>query len=69
MRDDVSTDEMTPQSVCVLYDERIGGGLLIGFRAGERLPIAKDAIRNGGYSVIVAGKRYGKGSARSYNFV
>jgi len=67
LRDDVSTDEMTPQSVCVLYDERIGGGLLIGFRAGERLPIAKDAIRNGGYSVIVAGKRYGKGSAREHS--
>jgi 3-isopropylmalate/(R)-2-methylmalate dehydratase large subunit len=67
LRDDVSTDEMTPQAVCLLYDERIGGGLLVGYRAGDRLPIGKDAIRNGGYSVIVAGKRYGKGSAREHS--
>jgi len=67
LRADVSTDEMTPQSVCLLYDERIGGGLLTGYRAGDRLPIGKDAIRNGGYSVIVAGRRYGKGSAREHS--
>jgi len=67
LRDDVSTDEMTPQAVCLLYDERVGGGLLIGYKAGDRLPIGKDAIRNGGYSAIVAGRRYGKGSAREHS--
>lgn len=67
LRDDVSTDEMTPQAVCLLYDERLGGGLLIGYRAGDRLPVGKDAIRKGGFSVVVAGKRYGKGSAREHS--
>lgn len=67
LRDDVSTDEMTPQAVCLLYDERLGGVLLVGYRAGDRLPIGKDAIRNGGFSVVVAGKRYGKGSAREHS--
>ncbi len=68
LRDDVSTDEMTPQTVCLLYDERIGGGLLVAYRAGERLnAIGKDAIKNGGFSVVVAGKRYGKGSSREHS--
>jgi 3-isopropylmalate/(R)-2-methylmalate dehydratase large subunit len=67
LRDDVSTDEMTPQAVCLLFDERIGGGLLIGYRAGDRLPFGRDAIKSGGFSVVVAGKRYGKGSSREHS--
>jgi 3-isopropylmalate/(R)-2-methylmalate dehydratase large subunit len=67
LRDDVSTDEMTPQTVCLLFDERIGVGLLIAFRAGDRYPFAKESIRAGGFSVIVAGKRYGKGSSREHS--
>jgi 3-isopropylmalate/(R)-2-methylmalate dehydratase large subunit len=67
LRDDISTDEMTPQTVCLLFDERIGGGLLVGYKAGERLPIGRNAVRAGGFSVIVAGKRYGKGSSREHS--
>jgi 3-isopropylmalate/(R)-2-methylmalate dehydratase large subunit len=67
LRDSVSTDEMTPQTVCLLFDERIGSGLLLAYRAGDRSPIARNAIKNGGYSVIVAGKRYGKGSSREHS--
>lgn len=67
LRDDVSTDEMTPQAVCLLYDERIAAGLLTGYRAGERLPFGKDAVKSGSFSVVVAGKRYGKGSAREHS--
>ena len=67
LRDDVSTDEMTPQTVCLSYDDRIGEGLLIGYKVGGRQPIEKGAIKIGGFSVIVAGKRYGKGSAREHS--
>jgi len=67
LRDDVSTDEMTPQTACLLFDERLGREVLIGFKAGDRRPIARDAIRRGGFSVIVAGKRYGKGSSREHS--
>ena len=67
LRDDVSTDEMTPQTACLLYDERLGREVLIGFKAGDRRPIGRDAIRRGGFSVIVAGKRYGKGSSREHS--
>jgi len=67
LRDNVSTDEMTPQTVCLLYDERIGGGLLLAYSAGGRNPIITDAIKGGGFSVIIAGKRYGKGSSREHS--
>ncbi|MBE0613652.1 MAG: 3-isopropylmalate dehydratase [Burkholderiales bacterium] len=67
LRDNVSTDEMTPQTVCLLFDERIGAGLLLAYRTGDRLPIVRNAIKAGGFSVIVAGKRYGKGSSREHS--
>src|SRR5688572_9023152 len=65
LRDDVSTDEMTPPTTCLLYDERLGREVLIGLRAGERNPIGKDALR-GKFSVVVGGRRYGKGSSREH---
>ena len=65
LRDDVSTDEITPPTTCLLYDERLGRELLIGLRTGERVPIGKDAL-NGVFSVIVGGRRYGKGSSREH---
>lgn len=64
LRDNVSTDEITPTTVMLVYDERLGQYPYVGFKAGERLPIPEDAIRNGGFAVTVAGKRYGKGSSR-----
>jgi 3-isopropylmalate/(R)-2-methylmalate dehydratase large subunit len=65
LRDDVSTDEMTPPTTCLLYDERLGRELLIGLRTGERTPIAKDSLK-GKFTVIVGGRRYGKGSSREH---
>lgn len=67
LRDSVSTDEMTPQTVCLLFDERIGAGLLLAYKAGDRNPIANNAIKSGGFSAIVGGKRYGKGSSREHS--
>jgi len=65
LRDDVSTDEITPPTTCLLYDERLGRELLIGLRTGERTPIAKDSLK-GVFSVVVGGRRYGKGSSREH---
>ena len=66
LRDDVSTDEMTSQAVCAKYDD-YGDGLLNAFRAGNSLPIPDLAFRSIDVSVIVAGKRYGKGSSREHS--
>jgi len=64
LRDDVSTDEITPVTVMLTYDERLGRYPYVGFKAGDELPVAPDAVRRGGFQVTVAGRRYGKGSSR-----
>lgn len=67
LRDDISTDEITPIPVLAYYDERLGRYPYVGFKAGADLPIGRDAVRNGGFSVTVAGKRFGKGSSREHS--
>nr|WP_316639122.1 aconitase family protein [uncultured Roseateles sp.] len=67
LRDDVSTDEITPIPVLAYYDERLGSYPYLGVKAGERCPLVKDSVRNGGFQVTVAGKRYGKGSSREHS--
>jgi 3-isopropylmalate/(R)-2-methylmalate dehydratase large subunit len=64
VRDDVSTDEITPTTVCLYYDERLARYAHIGFKVGGEMPIGVDTFRNGRFEIIVAGKRYGKGSSR-----
>ena len=67
LRDDVSTDEITPLTVMTVFDERLGRHPYVGLKAGDRLPIGTDAVRRGGFRVTVAGKRYGKGSSREHS--
>jgi 3-isopropylmalate/(R)-2-methylmalate dehydratase large subunit len=67
LRDDVSTDEITPMSVLTRFDERLGRFPYLGFRTEGRNPIAPDAIRTAGFCVTVAGNRYGKGSSREHS--
>lgn len=45
LRDDISTDEITPVTVMLTYDERLGRYPYVGFQAGGDKPIAKDAVR------------------------
>ncbi|HEV3430497.1 MAG TPA: aconitase family protein [Paraburkholderia sp.] len=67
LRDDVSTDEITPMSVLTRFDERLGRVPYVGLRAGDRTPIGMDGVRNSGFCVTVAGHRYGKGSSREHS--
>jgi 3-isopropylmalate/(R)-2-methylmalate dehydratase large subunit len=64
LRDDISTDEITPGWACFYVDETLGRYPYVGLTCGDRRPIGTDAIRQGGFSVTVAGARYGKGSSR-----
>ncbi|ARU15012.1 aconitase family protein [Croceicoccus marinus] len=66
LRDDVSTDEMTSQAVCARYED-FGDGLLSAYRAGDAQPIPELAFRGTPVTVMVAGKRYGKGSSREHS--
>jgi 3-isopropylmalate/(R)-2-methylmalate dehydratase large subunit len=59
--DNISTDELTPGWVCYYYDETLARYCLVGLRGGA---IAKDAVREGGFAVIVSGASKGCGSSR-----
>jgi 3-isopropylmalate/(R)-2-methylmalate dehydratase large subunit len=67
LRDDVSTDEITPLTILTHYDDKLGRFPYTGFRAGAATPVGIDAIRRQGIEVVVAGKRYGKGSSREHS--
>src|SRR5271170_3567683 len=57
----ISTDEITPGWVCYYYDETLARYCLIGLRGGV---VTTDAIKNGGFGVIVSGISKGCGSSR-----
>ncbi len=64
LRDDISTDEITPGWVCYYYDETLGQYPYVGLRCGDQLPIGKGDVAGGGFVASVSGKRRGKGSSR-----
>jgi 3-isopropylmalate/(R)-2-methylmalate dehydratase large subunit len=67
LRDDVSTDEITPVPILTHYDDKLGRYPYTGYKVGETRPFGADAVRSGGFVVTVAGKRYGKGSSREHS--
>jgi 3-isopropylmalate/(R)-2-methylmalate dehydratase large subunit len=69
LRDNISTDEITPIVVMNAFDERLGNFPYVGFKAGDAKPITPKSVRQGGFSVTVGGKRYGKGSSREHSVV
>jgi 3-isopropylmalate/(R)-2-methylmalate dehydratase large subunit len=69
LRDDVSTDEISPLSAMVHFDATLGRWPYTAFTAGGVQPIGRDAIRGAGVEVVVAGWRYGKGSSREHSVV
>jgi 3-isopropylmalate/(R)-2-methylmalate dehydratase large subunit len=67
LRDDVSTDEITPVAIMSHYDDRLARFPYTGVKVGSELPIAAGAVQAGGFCVTVAGRRYGKGSSREHS--
>lgn len=64
LRDQISTDEITPGWVCYYFDHRLGDFPYIGLKCNEGYPVGEGAVRHGGFVASVAGKRRGKGSSR-----
>ena len=70
LRDQISTDEITPAYICYFYDETLGDFPYLGLRSvnpdtGEQeSPVTRGSVRAGGFVCSVAGKRRGKGSSR-----
>ena len=64
LRDDISTDEITPAYICYYFDETLGEFPYLGLKAGDEFPIERGAVKRGGFVCSVSGKRRGKGSSR-----
>jgi 3-benzylmalate isomerase len=64
LRDNISTDEITPAYICYYFDDTLGEFPYLGLKAGDRFPIGRGAVKGGGFVASVAGKRRGKGSSR-----
>jgi len=67
LRDDVSTDEITPVHILSHYDDALGDFAHTGLRCGDANPIGYKTLRQAGFQVLVAGRRYGKGSSREHS--
>ncbi|MFT5449077.1 MAG: 3-isopropylmalate/(R)-2-methylmalate dehydratase large subunit [Gammaproteobacteria bacterium] len=67
LRDNISTDEITPTTSMLVYDDRLGDVPYVGYQAGGEHPIGEKVVRAGGFAVTVGGKRYGKGSSREHS--
>ena len=64
LRDDISTDEITPAHFCFYFDETLGEIPYAGLKCGNELPIKRGDVKRGGFVAAVSGKRRGKGSSR-----
>ena len=64
LRDDISTDEITPAHICFFFDETLGEFPYTGLKAGNEVPIQRGDVKRGGFVAAVSGKRRGKGSSR-----
>jgi 3-isopropylmalate/(R)-2-methylmalate dehydratase large subunit len=64
LRDDISTDEITPAHYCFYFDETLGEIPYLGLKCGNTLPVGRGDVKRGGFVCAVSGKRRGKGSSR-----
>ena len=64
LRDDISTDEITPAHYCFYFDETLGEIPYLGLKCGNEVPIGRGDVKRGGFVAAISGKRRGKGSSR-----
>ncbi|HET7274437.1 MAG TPA: aconitase family protein [Longimicrobiaceae bacterium] len=64
LRDNISTDEITPAYICYYYDDTLGEFPYLGLKAGDEFPIKQGSVKQGGFVASVSGRRRGKGSSR-----
>src|SRR5258706_6705998 len=57
LRDDISTDEITPAHICFFFDETLGEFPYTGLKAGSEVPIQRGDVKKGGFVAAVSRKR------------
>jgi 3-isopropylmalate/(R)-2-methylmalate dehydratase large subunit len=64
LRDQISTDEITPAYICFFYDETLGDFPYLGLRTTNQTTgeteylVERNAVRNGGFVCSVASRRH-----------
>src|SRR5689334_21907476 len=53
LRDNISTDEITPGWVCYNYDEKLGEYVYVRLKGG---PVKDGEVRRGGFVAVVSGR-------------
>ncbi|HJQ66771.1 MAG TPA: hypothetical protein VJ816_10355 [Gemmatimonadales bacterium] len=48
LRDNISTDEITPAYICYYYDETLGEFPYLGLKCGDESPITRGSVKRGG---------------------
>src|SRR5262249_48533563 len=64
LRDNISTDEITPPYICYYFDDTLGEFPYLGLKAGDEFPLVRGSVKRGGFVASVSGKQRGKGSSR-----
>ncbi|MEP6691115.1 MAG: aconitase family protein [Gemmatimonadaceae bacterium] len=64
LRDNISTDEITPAYICYYFDETLGEFPYLGLKAGDEFPLVRGSVKGGHFVASVSGTRRGKGSSR-----
>ena len=67
LRDDISTDEISPLAAMVHFDAQLGRHAHTGYTVEGLRPIGLGALQAAGVQVLVGGARYGKGSSREHS--
>ncbi len=63
LRDDISTDEITPAHYCFYFDETLGEIPYLGLKCGDVLPIGRSDVKKGGF--VCASAASGEARARA----
>src|SRR3954453_16714295 len=53
LRDDISTDEITPAHYCFYFDETLGEIPYLGWKCGNEVPIKRGEVKRGGFVAAV----------------
>src|SRR5215469_1915012 len=61
LRDDISTDEITPAHYCFYFDQTRGETPCPGLTGGSGTPIGRAGVLKAGFVCSASGKRPGKG--------
>ena len=65
LRDDISTDEITPAHICFFFDETLGEFPYTGLKCGSETPIKRGDVKRGGFVAASAASGAAKDRAAS----